>query len=472
VDDSLDDSFPHEPAGQNHLAPVHDPPVTQGALGYDHSSAFRTLGGAGVANGTTQIRADHINNLSCDFSHAVQSQHVTSTSVFSAYTTNGYLPASRTLQEQLDDSREEIKLLRQKIQTFSIPIQNAGPISRVFYQIGDTFFLGEPHWEPTEGGGALLRANGAIRDIDFYLKQHPGLAFAIYKKYTPSPSTDHRKIEDEAGVFLSPVPSDEFFRFITQPMQDAIKALTSRIHGFDDYFPGFEPCDNVSAPYLFLNLSAPFIPDILADLNHSERSLITQLYDTVERSYGTEYEAAKDQASRGFVSPQVFKYLIRPGDVLISNSGNALQAYKARNWILTAQSIRQASSSQRTYARKKRKSKDVMSAEDGVQDRKTYTWEVPVWRWGFDGVFSEEESSLRISMTTSYDEEFVNITTLNAYPLEKARPDIRIRLKHRGETFWSLRCRKFIYYALSNDETLQNVRLNHVCTYMLLTRRL
>jgi hypothetical protein len=404
----------------------------------------------------------------------VQPRHGTSTFASSAYTSNSRLPASRTLQEQLEDLKEENERLRQEHQGTSIPSQNAVPwaISKTFYQIGGTFFLDEPHWEPTEGGSALLRASSPIRNIDHYLDQHPGLAFAIYKKYDPLPPADHRKIEDKAGAYIPPVPSNEYLRFITRPMQDAIEAVISRIHDFDDYFPGFEPRDHVPAPYLFMYYSAPFIPDILADLDQSERNLITQLYDTIKRSYGTEYKAAKDQASRGFVSPQVLKYLIRPGDVLISNTGNDLQAYKVKNWILNAPSIQQNSTSQHTYSRKKRMSKNAVSAENGVRDWKTYTWVVPVWRWAFDGVFSKEETSLHISMTTSYDEEFVSITTLNAYPLEKARRDIRIQLKHRGETFWSLRRKKFIYYALSYDETQHNVRLNHACTCMLLTRRL
>ncbi|KAL1799705.1 hypothetical protein ACET3X_000047 [Alternaria dauci] len=245
-----------------------------------------------------------------------------------------------TLKEVLDELetlRLENEQLRHRNGESSLPSQPAvlAYTSKVFYQVGRTLYLDEPRWEPAEGSGVVLLANNPIRNIGYYLDQHPEIAFAIYKEYHPTLPSDRSKIETKDGVYGSPKPMHEFLSLIAPDMLDAVEGLVQRIPHFGDYFPYFDPEGQILAPYLFMYYSAPFIPEVLSELNITSQNLVKQLHAVIDKSYGYEYDSAKFQAEKGMVARKHLKYLIRPGDVLVRNGvgGDLPQACISTGWI-------------------------------------------------------------------------------------------------------------------------------------------
>ena len=371
----------------------------------------------------------------------------------------------REVLDELEALRIENERLRRGTGEASVPSQPAvlAYTSKVFYQVGQILYLDEPRWEPAEGSGVVLQANNPIRKIDYYLDQHPEIAFAIYKEYNKNPPSDRSKIETKDGVYRSPTPVHEFLSIIADDMLDAVEELVQQIPKFGDYFPYFNPEGRILAPYLFMYYSAPFIPKILPNLDGPSQNLIRQLQSAIDKSYGYEYDTAKLQAEKGRVSRKHLKYLIRPGDVLVSNGseGNIPQACIATSWIERPETTLDESQYEESDFIQRKRIPRYGPLANAASSRKltTYTWVVPMWLWLYDGVFAKQESHAYISMSLGYEEETIAIRDLNVYPLRYASEEMRSLLEKRGRTFWSLRNRRFVSYMRSEEDELYNVRV-------------
>jgi hypothetical protein len=365
--------------------------------------------------------------------------------------------------EELEALRIENQRLRQGPGATFVPIQPAvlAYTSRVFYQIGQTFYLDEPRWEPAEGADVVLLANNPIRNMEYYLDQHPEIAFAIYKRYTQTPPSDRSKIETKDGVYRSPAPAHEFLSLIAPDILDAVEELVQQIPGFGDYFPYFDPERQILAPYLFMYYSAPFIPDILPELDLPVQNLIKQLEAAIDKSYGYEYDSAKLQAEKGMVARKHLKYLIRPGDVLVSNGseGNIPQACIATSWIEAPETVLEDSRYEESEFIQRKRIPRYGPLANSASSRQltTYVWDIPVWKWQYDGAFAKLETHVEIVMSLGYEDESVEIKKLNFYPLQYADREMRSLLEKRGKTFWSIRNRRFVSYMRSEDDELYSV---------------
>ena len=380
----------------------------------------------------------------------------------------------REVLDELEALRVENERLRHGTGETSVPSQPAvlAYTSKVFYKVGQTLYLDEPRWEPAEGSGVVLLANNPIRNIDHYLDQHPEIAFAIYKEYKQTPPSDRSKIETKDGVYRSPTPAHEFLSIIADDMLDAVEELVQQIPKFGDYFPYFDPEGQILAPYLFMYYSAPFIPEILPDLDIPSQNLIRQLQSAIEKSYGYEYDSAKLQAEKGRVSRKHLKYLIQPGDVLVSNGsgGNIPQACIATSWIERPEITLDESQYEESDFIQRKRIPRYGPLANSASSRKliTCTWQVPMWFWEFDGSFAKHEASIDIKMSLGYEEETIAIRDLNFYPLRYASEEMRSLLEKRGRTFWSLRNRQFVSYVRSKEDELYNVRVQTLEIYRVL----
>jgi len=373
---------------------------------------------------------------------------------------NGALKEVLDELEALRDENERLRRGANEASKHSEPTVLAYT-SKVFYQIEKSLYLNEPRWEPAEGSGVVLVASNPIRKKEYYLDQHPEIAFAIYKEYKETPPSDSSKIATKDGVYLSPIPAHEYLSLIAHEMVDAVEELVQEIPGFGQYFPYFNPEGRILAPYFFMYYSAPFIHEVLPKLHVSSQNLIRQLQVAVDKSYGFEHRSAKLQAENGMVARKHLKYLVRPGDVLVSNGldENIPQAYIATSWIETPETAPEDSQPEESdFVQRKRTPRYGSLAKSASEHTlTTYTWQVPVWNWKFDGTFARQETRINVEMSLSHDEESIEIRQLNHYPLQYADEGMRALLEKRGETFWSLRNRRFVSYMRSEDDELYNV---------------
>jgi len=368
----------------------------------------------------------------------------------------------REVLDELEALRVENERLRHGTGEKSAPSQPAvlAYTGKVFYKVGQTLYLDEPRWEPAEGSGVVLLANNPIRKIEYYLDQHPEIAFAIYKEYTQTPPWDRSKIETKDGVYQSPKPAHEYLSIIAGDMLNAMKELVQQIPKFGDYFPYFDPGEPIPAPYLFMYYSAPFIPEILPNLDVLSQNLIRQLQSAIDKSYGHEYDSAKLQAEKGRVSRKHLKYLIQPGDVLVSNGsdGNVPQACIATSWISQEITPDESQYEESDFIQRKHIPR-YGSLTNSASSRKliTYTWLVSMWFWKFDGSFAKHETGTNIKMSLGYEEETIAIRDLNFYPFRYASEEMRLLLEKRGRTFCSVQNRHLVSYIRSKEDELYNV---------------
>jgi len=185
------------------------------------------------------------------------------------------------------------------------------------------------------------------------------------------------------------------------------------------------------------------------------------LQAVIAESYGHEYTSVKLQAEKGTIARKYLKYLVRPGDVLVSSAaeGNIPQACIARDWIGAPETTLEEPELEDWEHVGKQLIEGHGSLVNSISGRKmtTYVWKVPVWYWSFDGNFGRHETSIDIMMSLANEGDSVDIRSLNHYPLQYAAAEIRSLLEKRGKTFWSLRNRRFVSYMRSEEDELYNV---------------
>lgn len=370
-------------------------------------------------------------------------------------------------EDILQDALGELKALKMENERLrqdacQAPVSNQPAYSyKVFYEIRRVLYLDEPCWEPAEGSSVILLANNPIRRLESYLDQHPEIAFAIYKNYAQDILLDSSEIETVDGVYRSPTPTHEVLSFVSPGMRSAVKELVQQIPRFDDYFPYFNLDREIPAPYLFMYYSTPFITGVLPKLSTRSRNLIKQLQAVLAESYGHEYTSAKLQAEKGMIARKYLKYLIRPGDVLVSSAteGNIPQACIAGGWIVAPETTLEKSELEEWEHLGKQLIEGHDSLVNPTSSRKmtTYVWKVPVWHWSFDGNFGRHETTIDIMMSLANEGDSVEIRSLNKYPLQYAATETRSLLEKRGKIFWSLRNRRFVSYMRSEEDELHNV---------------
>ncbi|KAI9860340.1 MAG: hypothetical protein M1813_006229 [Trichoglossum hirsutum] len=364
------------------------------------------------------------------------------------------------LMEQMENLQRENERLksgaRAETQTPAAPAYTF----QVFHCFNDATFLDEPHWEPGERG-PRLRSNNPVRDVRYFLDQHPEVAFVFHKDYDFRPPRDRAKLETKDGVFRAPVPTKQSLSLIASSMIEAVEKLVQEVPDFGEYFPYFEAHRSINAPYMFMFYCMPFIPDVLPDLDPLSRSLVAQLERTVEASHGYEYESARMQAEKGLVAGHLFKYLIRPGDALVDIQGPLTQAYVALDWAEEnppAEDGNPEDYEEYDYLRRRRTPKRGSKVKaSNAQKSLKYSWNVPVSYWKFDGAFEMRQELLRITMKVGYEEEAIQISQLDIVPLEYAPKHLQSILEKRGRIFWQLRHKKFVTYHRYDDDELNNI---------------
>jgi hypothetical protein len=333
---------------------------------------------------------------------------------------------------------------------------------QVFYKVGNTLYLDEPHYEQQPGSGAVLCANVPIRNEDRYLSQHPEVAFSIYKEYHKRSRKSPTNIETKDGVFRTPKPDSEHISLTARDMQYAIDEFIGQVPYFYQYFPDFDSRRILRSPYIFMFFSAHLLQEILPGLSTTSQTLIQLLDSTIQQSHGREYENVRREAEKGMVSRDRMMYLVRPGDVLIEGSySENSKAWISTSWLEFHGEIdKETQSEEWRSARKKRtpmRSATVVSEIAGHEKVITYGWYVNAWSWNYDGVFEKQYKTHRIYMWNTRQDEAVKITSLSIYPLRHAPARVRVSLEQRGKMFWSLRHRRFISYLRKEDDELHDV---------------
>ncbi len=374
--------------------------------------------------------------------------------------------SSKSTQE--DDLIERLEFLERENHRLRSGVRAETPLPaaptytfQIFHCFDNAAYLDEPHWVPGEGD-PRLRSSCPVRNIDYYIDQHPEIAFVFYRDYESRPPADRTKFETKDGVYRTPLSKNQSLSLVAPSMVKAVEELVQEVPEFGEYFPYFDPEKEIKAPYLFMYYCMPFIPDVLPKLNPLSRNLVNQLQKGIKATHGHEYTSATLQAKKGLVARHLFKYLIRPGDILVNLRGPATQAFIALDWaeeVLPAIDGDPEDYELFDHLRRKRTPKRGPKAKPiNAQKSLRYTWQVPVSHWEFDGAFEMREELMSIKMKVGYEEESVRIDQLNFVPLKYAPEGLWETLERRGKMFWKLRQKRFVTYHRREDQELSSVR--------------
>jgi len=163
-----------------------------------------------------------------------------------------------------------------------------------------------------------------------------------------------------------------------------------------------------------------------------------------------EHEQFSRMLLDGVITREYIKHLYVPGDLVVSNIGGSLSAYKVLS-VEVVEITRGDSDYGEDWTIDDSHENTGLEAQqlDPLLETATKVM-IKGYAWKFDGDFrkDEKETIFRLSGPTS-QENYIN--SLDAYPLKFA--DIRVveRLKHRGHEFWKSRSRRFISYKPSWD---------------------
>lgn len=389
-----------------------------------------------------------------------------------------------------DDLWRRLKFLEQENQRLKEEASATGPrdssspepeyVSRTFYKIHDDVYLEPPQWKKGPKG-YILRADIPLGDQELYLDQHPEIAFVFYKEYNSQTEPELTELVSKDGVFRTPQPSKESLVLISEDVIIALEKLNENIPGLSSLFPDFDPTKKIVAPYMFIFCSLPLLERVECHLSSLESHLLNQLIDCILERQREEYDAAKRCNSQGTVSKQLMKYLVRPGDVLVSTEGSTVEAYIATTWARESPVVSTVPSQITTrWASGLKHLASKMMYEDCDTDidktlvhahqpdnpepsqnlkHHTYTWTVNAWVWDFDGVFSKKDVDISIHLNAANENEEVKVNSLDYFPLRFDSGDLRSKLERRGRTFWQCRYRKFISYQEAIPGGLSSVSI-------------
>lgn len=321
---------------------------------------------------------------------------------------------------------------------------------RTLYRLDGSIFLEEPFWSSGEAGQFVLRGQLPVSSTAEYLKRHEDIAFVAFKYYRPGTTLPANAQPGEDDGLPAPQPVKEGVRIVAPAMLEAMKAYLRNIPEFEDQFPDFDPSNEIPGPYLFWYYFRDRIKSGLENLPDDQKTLIKLFRDWIEGAYGSEWSYIDSQFEQGMVSPASMKYLIRPGDVLVSRKNRSIVSYMARNWMKpnNTPEVREMLAGRAEPVETDHSAiENEFASPENSRQKVTYTWSVESWAWSFDGSFRKAGKVLDLKLVTPSPRSSVPISSMEVFPLRFGDEELKKLLKKRGQKYWKFRTRMLVSYA-------------------------
>lgn len=301
----------------------------------------------------------------------------------------------------------------------------------------------------------MLLAYKGISSLRRYLDNHSEVSVLFLRAYRSRPPKDLAEISDSDGVLRALKPEAERLELIAADMIEAFEKFTKLVPFFNATFPKFDSSAPILAPFQVMYYCSSYLADCLPKLEPLHAKLVEQVFDAVKRKYGRQFSLARQKSKRGVVDKRSLPFLIEPGNILVQSDGAHMQAYEAASWLRNPSSYHAESA-----ADPDRVASDFDKSDpDGSDSMKksVLTYQVSVTYFSFDGEFRLEHKSLQVKLASTYDDDDVDINTLNVYPLDHASDAIRQDLHKRGAMLWKCRNHRLVNYNHDTGSLLENV---------------
>jgi hypothetical protein len=211
---------------------------------------------------------------------------------------------------------------------------------------------------------------------------------------------------------------------------------------FEGIFPDFDARQEISAPYLFWFTFRSGYSSALRSLSPRHRALIKNLGKWISDQYGEIYKRVDGELLRGVILADTMQYLVKPGDVLVSEEGGVVQEYMAASW---AKEVTPGSS-------------------HAFQKSGSRRWEISAWSYGAEGTFYEKYTTLEMELDVRGPEDKVDLRQLDLMPIQYTALETSMALQQRGKSYWRCREKRLVsYYGDPGTDCIESVSTSSYC---------
>ncbi|CAG9986756.1 unnamed protein product [Clonostachys byssicola] len=358
---------------------------------------------------------------------------------------------------QLQQMALRIQELESQLSQFHSPLKEQIEMNvQVFHCLEDVnedgpfvkgIYLSEPEWEIYEES-IRLKSHSLIPDADAYIKNRNAV-FVIYHYYD-----ENRQIEDVHRALNAHelIPRPRSYRqsvsITSKEMRESIE-LAFKKHCAEFQSGNITVLDSPFSWWYHVRGCLDF-----QHLSHRQAQLVGRLTEWIELTYGTLYDRVKDQLQRGMVSNMSMPYLIKVGDVLVSDIEHSPKGKLAKSSPSPSEGIYHDDES--------------MPRQSSKSERKQITiWSITVRSYRYAQDFYWDSETLSIQLPGAMTENIeIEIANLKAVPLQYAPTETRDLLHNRGETFWKCRRRRLVSYEQERKDGAHARCVVDFSTYM------
>lgn len=350
------------------------------------------------------------------------------------------------LSLQIKELEVEVRRLKNSVERSNNDgvLEAPAPRYQILYRLDGSTFPDVPPWTRNKTG-KVLRAATPLSSVDKYLEKNKDIAFVIYKDY------EKLEVEADGSAKDPPDPCRESVKFTSDAMIQAVKCFLSG----QPHFSHFDLPEEIPAPYIFWYCCRSSYKELLSQLDRDQRLLIELFSRWVEKNHGSEYRNSEQLLSKGRVSQETMKYMVRPGDVLVSMGEGPLKAYKSMTWTTAMGSD--------PFCQDIAKEKLSCANDEKIMGQVLFEEErccvssVTAWSWEYNGEFRRRVQNLEVKLHIRKPDEEVPIASLEVFPLRYASEEIRDTLAKRGQTYWKCRKQKLVDYYEAPGTGIQGV---------------
>ena len=357
----------------------------------------------------------------------------------------GSVPSSKQVSDgKILGSAETIEALRRRIAkleaenaALNTELRSLDEATEVplFYRIQNDrmTYIGQPQWSLDSKKNVVLRGNNSIGNLESYLKYNNHSPFVVVRTYRSEPPNRSRTQQrDTFSTLPTPQHIAESIIFVSDEMKDAMKSfLGSQINLPEGFINNEMNTGVIEAPYLFwyhMRSTADW-----HDLSAPHEKLMRNLTVWINQHYEDEYTQADGLFQQGLVSFPTIKYLIKPGDVVLSRlNKDTQQAHMVVTWPLYESYTTPPERQERQIQHNK--------------NRRSWRWGIRTWNYDFVGQFYRNDTNETLELLVTNMEDEIQMADLNLFPLKFASKSIRDKLDARGRRFWSCRTRQLVSY--------------------------
>jgi hypothetical protein len=318
------------------------------------------------------------------------------------------------------------------------------------------YFLDPPRWTGEQAGYGRLEGTLPVSSVESYIERFPRLAFVIFRDYDGT-NSDSQGFDSTSQTTQdgNATPFAESLCIVREDLLLTLRNFLLSLSGTSDFYQKVASQEEFQAPYLFVyhhqkelaEFEEKHVPETVCE----QWSLLMNNY--IRKGFSAEYDAANEAFARGVVTHRLVKFLIKPGDVLLSFDESHPRAYQALSWATAPKhpSIRKEQRKQKDHQVRYRPGGNKSDSEDDLLlDGNVLSgltappvWKVQVSYWDFRSTFKRKSYRAKILLEAKVGTE-VSISKLRYYPIQYGSEKLTQELRRRGEIFWQCRTRKYV----------------------------